>query len=240
MRNLLFIFTIVSMMIATRGPANGQTITTTNLEPSQTTVEVSDYQGWYKEANQLERRVQDTDGYNGISSRCERRSGTKSTRYDELRLSPYTIKMAKVLPSQVAIFDTADKTIINHLARWKPHAAPTNNDHKCECVKNCKCPPYVCKAGHCKSNYAVVFGADWCGVCPRMWPVVNKLRKQGYIVYYITTGKHLGAVEQFDLHVWPTTLVIENGKVKARFNGVTSTRAISRYLKTHKQQKAKR
>jgi len=231
------------MMIATRGSANGQTITTTNLEPAQKTVEVSDYQNWYQEANQLEGRVQDTDGYNGISCRRSRRirtKGTDSTRYDELRPSPYiktkAAKAVEVVPAQVAVFNTTDKTTINRLASWKLPALPTKTDHTCECGKNCKCPPYVCKAGYCKNNYAVVFATTWCNVCPRMWPVVNELRKRGYIVFYITTGDHRGVIKQFDLQVWPTTLVIDNGKEIARFNGLTDTNVITRFLKTRKQQ----
>lgn len=243
MRNFLFTLTIVSMMIVTRGSDNGQTITTTNLESSKTTVEVTDYQNWYKEINQLERRVQNSDGYNGISCRCSRRSRTKGADTNRLRL--IKTQEVEIVPAQVIVFNTEDNTTINYAAKWKRQVrlggrkSPVNHyapGHKCECGKNCKCPPYVCKAGHCKSNYAVVFGVDWCSVCPRMWPIVKRLRKQGYIVYYIDTGKHRGIVDKFDLHVWPTTFVIENGKVKARFNGLTSVREISRYLKTREQQ----
>lgn len=69
-----------------------------------------------------------------------------------------------------------------------------------------------------------------------MWPVVEKLRKDGYIVFYIDTENYPGVFEKFKLRVWPTTIVMEGGKPKVRFDGVTTAEQIAKHLKTRKEQ----
>ncbi len=110
------------------------------------------------------------------------------------------------------------------------------SNNKCKFGKNGTCPPLVCNSGSCKYNYAVIFASKSCVVCPRMWPVVAKLRKDGYLVFYVDTGKYPGLLVYFDIKVWPTTIVMEGGKQKAKFTGVTMAPNIMKYLKTRKQQ----
>ncbi|KKK52383.1 hypothetical protein LCGC14_3105480, partial [marine sediment metagenome] len=81
-----------------------------------------------------------------------------------------------------------------------------------------------------------VFGSDTCVYCPRMYPVVEQLRKDGYIVFYIETPDYPGIFEQFELTAWPTTVIMNDGKPQMRFVGVTTSKNIARHLKTRKQQ----
>ncbi len=91
---------------------------------------------------------------------------------------------------------------------------------ECDCGTACKCPPLVCKAGHCKSNYVAMFSATWCKPCRAMYPILKELRKEGYIVYIYTLDtddfKDLNLDSKFQISAYPTFVVFDKGKETAR------------------------
>lgn len=92
------------------------------------------------------------------------------------------------------------------------------------------CPPFVKKYDFCDKNYAVVFGAKWCSQCPRMYPVVESLREQGYFIVYVDTDDYPEVTKHFKIRLWPTTVVMDKGKEQARFTGVTNEKKIKKFL----------
>jgi len=69
-----------------------------------------------------------------------------------------------------------------------------------------------------------------------MYPVVDKLRADGYIVFYVEASTYPQVWEQFKLRAVPTTVIMDGGKSKAKFVGVTSANKIAKHLKTQEQQ----
>lgn len=142
------------------------------------------------------------------------------------------------LPSLATIVidndDEASPVTVSQLGWIPPKTGKPQ--HTCECKGDCHCPPRVCEAGSCKHNYVAVFASKSCIHCKKMWPVIEQLRKEGYLVFYLEVEVHPEIVKQFGLRLYPTTIVFDKGKRIARFNGVTSAEAIKKYAKTRKDQ----
>ena len=104
----------------------------------------------------------------------------------------------------------------------------------CDCGKDCKCPPLVCKAGHCKANYVAMFSATWCAPCQKMYPILRKLRKAGCIVYIYTLDtkefKDLNLDSKFQIQAYPTFLFFDKGKETKRLIGFTKEKEFYKYL----------
>lgn len=109
--------------------------------------------------------------------------------------------------------------------------------HTCECGEDCKCPPNACALGLCKTNYAVVVGAGWCPLCPKMQPVMDELREKGYMVIYISLDYHPEVADRFKVRALPTTIIMDDGKQQKRIVGLTTARKISGHMKTRKEQR---
>lgn len=72
-----------------------------------------------------------------------------------------------------------------------------------------------------KPNKLVVVSATWCGPCKRMYPIVEKLRSEGYdaeVVY-----DYEGPVK---ITAYPTILFLRDGKVIYKNIGVTPERVL--------------
>lgn len=69
-----------------------------------------------------------------------------------------------------------------------------------------------------------------------MWPVVDQLRKDGYIIFYVDLDKHAECYSQFEIRKKPTTIVFDNKKPTIRFDGYASADDIAKHLKTRKEQ----
>jgi hypothetical protein len=212
----------------------------TNLEQIEAPIAWVDYQDRGGEAGQLEKA---TSRIYKDSRRSRRHP--RFDAYNKLRPeSAYDgLNVQQSCPEEeTAIIWSEVKTIegegadIPYPTGWLP---PITTKHDCaDCdQKPCQCPPYVCKAGNCNHNYAVVFGSKRnCLVCPRMYPVINELRSSGYIVFYVDTDDFPGVFAQFKFSKWPTTIVMENKKPVIRFHGVTTAKKIAKHMKTRDEQ----
>lgn len=107
----------------------------------------------------------------------------------------------------------------------------------CPCGPDCKCPDkIVCEKGDCKKNYLVFFTATWCKPCKRMYPVVDSLRQQGYIIYMLDVDKFPDAARKFEANSVPTMVVMDKGQEITRFVGVTEEDELKQYVKPRKEQ----
>lgn len=213
---------ILTMVIVIGSLSNAQAFT--NLDSSKTTTPVFDYPNRYKEACRLESRVQGTDGnpyslgrrtgrsiYDGLT-----RTGTTGTKTTQT-----------IVPPTPIIIDSDDYTPVDDSTGWIPTAAIKD----CECGARCKCPPLVCDVKACRNSYAVVFASKSCIPCRKMWDDIKELRKDGYTVFYVVIEDHPEVKHQFNVRRVPTTIVMDNGAVKARFNGVTTAAKLKSHLK---------
>jgi thioredoxin 1 len=96
----------------------------------------------------------------------------------------------------------------------------------------------ICDKGDCKKNYLLLFTADWCLPCKRLYPTIEKLRKDGYIVYVLDADKYVEAKEEFEVKSLPTLVVMNDGKEVKRFVGVTGGDTLRENLKTRVEQDA--
>ncbi len=240
MRNL--ILSLVIVFVTTGSEANELYPINANLGATQKTTAFVDYSGLYEQASRVEEGTERVlaDHYDG--RRPERRFDVYAgltdaiSAYDGLDIRGLSegeaLAEATVIPPSAFL----ETTNVAYRTGWN---SPTQGED-CEECKECKCPPLACKSGHCDHNYAAVFASKGCKYCPQMWSKVKELRKAGYIIYYIDTDKYPGIFNDMKLRVWPTTLVFEDHKEKARFEGVTSADEISKTLKTRDEQGLKK
>lgn len=95
--------------------------------------------------------------------------------------------------------------------------------------------PYVKKAD-AQKNYLVMYTAEWCGFCQKMYPIIDQLRKVGYIVYVVDADKHPEAVKKHRVKNLPTFIVMNQGKEASRIVGLCLKLKLKRQLKTRKDQ----
>jgi len=95
--------------------------------------------------------------------------------------------------------------------------------------------PYV-KEEDAQKNYMVMYTAEWCIWCQRMYPVIKTLREEGYIVYVVDADKHPEAVERHKVESLPTFIFMNKGKEASRIEGACLKGKIKRRLKTRKEQ----
>lgn len=240
MMNRICILVIAFVLfIPTLSLANEQDTNAGVVATSETVASVPSYFDWYKEASQLENKSRRNLGHS------ERRNGLEPNVYSELRPDAYSAlsQEERVVKAITWKEIKSNQVSMKHPIGWTQSTQVSTDDKcdKCEkCEKDCLCPPYVCKDDFCLKNYAIVFGAKWCHYCPQMYPVVEQLRREGYYVIYLDTDKFPKTADKFGLSVWPTTVVMDNGKEQVRFTGVTSIDSIKQYLtKTRKEQESK-
>lgn len=247
MRNLLFTAIIVCAIIATWRLADGQTSAAGNLATVETSTTIFDYQDRSEETNQLDGRVCGVYGNLRVFGRCEgcitRYSGLTPSPYEAITSRVYAAEVYESLTlrqvgfKEVTIIEAGDSTSVPKTGEWHRTVSIAHvAEHDCECGRVCKCPPLVCEGDYCNTNYAIVFASKTCSVCPQMWPVIEKLREDGYIVFYVETDNHPGILERLGIQVWPTIVVMDNKRPKVRFRGVTTAEKIAAHLKTRKQQ----
>jgi len=102
-------------------------------------------------------------------------------------------------------------------------------------------PELIKKAGFEDKNYLVMISASWCGPCKRSYPLMKKLRKEGYIIYIFDTTKSdfRDYAALYKVRAYPTFIVYDNKKEVKRSVGMTSEKWFKENLKTLKEQNEK-
>lgn len=81
------------------------------------------------------------------------------------------------------------------------------------------------KDGNANKNHLVMISATWCAPCNRMLPLMEQLKKEGYIIYVFKVDKK--GFENMDrlykAKMYPTFLVYDGGKEVNRTTGSTTT-----------------
>ncbi len=75
-----------------------------------------------------------------------------------------------------------------------------------------------------------MFTAKWCKPCRQMYPKIEKLRKDGYLVYVYDIDEYPDLKEQFKLASVPTFVVMDKRKETKRFVGLTDVADITRFV----------
>lgn len=217
-----------------------------NLATVQTVDEIFVYRNGQESTYQLAQ--EDYGSYGDLGRRFGRETDPYIGYWDGAKTGRKETDQQRGTPSQerkkkATTFPKASswRLISKELAtRQKPlgiKITSDETDHECEHCKTHLCLPYVCEREFCEKNFAMVFGADWCIACPRMYPVIEQLRREGYFVVYINTDKHPKFTHNMKVGVWPTTLVMDGGKELVRIEGVTESNEIKKFLtKTQKEQ----
>lgn len=105
---------------------------------------------------------------------------------------------------------------------------------RCICLNN-----LICKANNCSANYAVFFTAKWCINCRQMYSTINKLRDEGKIVYVLDVDDFPESAKLANAHTIPMIIIMDEGKEKKRFVGITSKDNLDKVLKPKQKQRDK-
>lgn len=175
---------------------------------------------------------QDFGAYAGLIQDIEQRSGSsgipRSTEEGEnvsVRDGAPADRYYEDDPERQRLWDAYRGTIlgVKRNPQEKEKAAQEEGAVECDCEDDCKCPPLVCKASHCKSNFVVMFSATWCKPCHKMYPILKELRKEGYIVYIYTLNteefEDLNLDSKFQVRAYPTFVFFDKGKETHRMLG---------------------
>lgn len=99
-----------------------------------------------------------------------------------------------------------------------------------------ECPPLVRERDACDKNYVFVVSASWCAPCRKMYPVIDKLRKDGYLVFYYDIDKYPDLDARFDVTSYPTFIVYDKGKEQSRAVGIVPETWFTERLKKRSEQ----
>lgn len=103
------------------------------------------------------------------------------------------------------------------------------DDHPgCDC-EVCECPdPEICRTKSCKKRYVVVFTTSGCAPCEKQKATFKALAKAGYLVFEAADPR---AAEHYGVRAFPTVLLMDEGKVVKRWDGVTPYGELAKELK---------
>lgn len=129
------------------------------------------------------------------------------------------------------------RTIYDTIA-GNAQSPPANTFVKTESGELDFTPDIIKKAGNENKNYLVMVTASWCGPCRRMYPIMEELRKEGYIVYVfdITKKDFENFPALYNVHAFPTFIIFENGAEVTRKIGRTEKEWFTERLKTKAEQ----
>jgi thioredoxin 1 len=80
-------------------------------------------------------------------------------------------------------------------------------------------------------NCLVMWTADWCSACKKMYPIIQQLRQEGYTVYILDYDKYSELARKLEIKALPTTLILKDGLIIVRQSGVISARTIKKVLR---------
>jgi len=84
----------------------------------------------------------------------------------------------------------------------------------------------------------IVFEAAWCGPCQQMKPILERLKREGYPIQTIDVDNEPLLTRLFDVTSIPHCVVVSNGKIEARSQGLTSDSKLKSLLGEHGVRKA--
>jgi thioredoxin 1 len=81
------------------------------------------------------------------------------------------------------------------------------------------------KDGNANKNHLVMISATWCAPCNRMLPLMEQLKKEGFIIYVFKVDKkgYEDYARLYKAKLFPTFLVYDGGKEVNRTTGSTTT-----------------
>jgi len=99
-------------------------------------------------------------------------------------------------------------------------------------------PQIIKDDGNENANYVVVISAKWCPSCVAMYPMLERLKKEGYIVYIFdtTVEEYKDYDALYNCRLYPTIMIYNNAKETNRTFGKTEGDWIRKRLKTKKEQ----
>lgn len=95
----------------------------------------------------------------------------------------------------------------------------------------------VLQASH-EKTVLVDFWADWCGPCLALAPVMEKVipEYEGAVVLAkIDADENMKLAGHYKLRGFPTVLLFENGKERARFGGAKPPHEVRKFIDEHRQ-----
>lgn len=85
-------------------------------------------------------------------------------------------------------------------------------------------------------NCAILWTAEWCSSCKKMYPIASKLSEEGYVVYILDYDEETELAKQLKIKKLPTTIILTESKETGRFVGVVSVEEIQKVLKKKKKE----
>ena len=108
----------------------------------------------------------------------------------------------------------------------------------CEC-KECKCPGCDKKKtasvpvyaapvtdAVARNNHVLCFGAEWCGPCQQMKPIIHDLIRHGCPLKVVNIDQHPEFAKRFNVNVLPSFVAVVDGKPCDRAVGMISPQQI--------------
>lgn len=86
----------------------------------------------------------------------------------------------------------------------------------------CKTRTTTEKAAELPENYLIIWTADWCSRCPRMKSLGERLKAEGYAVFYVDFDKNRAEARAKGIRAVPTAVVHGGGKEVYRVIGITA------------------
>ena len=80
-------------------------------------------------------------------------------------------------------------------------------------------------------NCLIMFTADWCSSCRKMYPILNKLKNQGYTVYTLDFDTHEALAKKWHITKLPTIIIRTNQLEVKRFVDCVTAPKIKIYLR---------
>lgn len=80
-------------------------------------------------------------------------------------------------------------------------------------------------------NYLIMYTAKWCRPCKLSQPMLDELKKEGYLVYKVDTGRYRSEARAHKILFLPTFIIMDKGKEVTRQVGRTKKEVLIKDLK---------
>jgi len=76
----------------------------------------------------------------------------------------------------------------------------------------------------------VKFGADWCGPCKMLEPVLTEVANDGYTVYSVDADQEPDLTVKYGVRGVPTMFLFENGKILRQVSGAMPKNKVIEFI----------